>query len=77
MRFGACKRDSDRLMAEPATLHGHVERFLNEQRQYRDWTIEYVACAPSVDHMQRTVLNERGLLVQDAKVSMGLCARRS
>jgi hypothetical protein len=67
IRFGTCKRSAAALGVEPASLEGHVGRFLSAHRRYQGWRIEYAACAPRIDKAQRAALEARGVIVQDLR----------
>lgn len=65
IRFGSCKRDPSRLLAEPANLQAHVARFLMHHKRYASYRRELVAFAPQVPPELRKTLADRGVLVQD------------
>lgn len=65
IRFGSCKRNADRLVADLTNQNGHVERFLQAHRVYRDWKIERVAIAPRIEKTTRDHLQMHGVIPQD------------
>jgi len=73
IRFGSCKRSSDKLAADVSTFDGHVQRFLDQYSAYKSWRIERVSMAPSVPAKIRTHLEGQGRIVQDlADLMQGL-----
>jgi len=68
IRFGTCKRSAAKLRHDLANCASHVERFLNEQRQYREgWTVEKVAIAPRIDAQMRAEIEAQGFIAQDLR----------
>jgi uncharacterized protein len=67
LRLGTCKRNPERLVKDLAQFDGHIERFLTVMPRYRDWTVERVAIAPSLDSHQRAVIAEKKYLAQDLR----------
>lgn len=65
IRFGSCKRDADRLVADLAVLDGHVARFLAVHPAYATWTVEKVGVAPTIGAAVRGRLAAAGHLAQD------------
>jgi uncharacterized protein len=65
IRFGSCKRNADRLVADLAVLDGHVQRFLAVHPRFATWTIEKVGIAPTITADVRARLNAAGHLAQD------------
>lgn len=65
IRFGSCKRNADRLVADIAVLDGHVTRFLEAHRKYDGWAIEKVGIAPTISPEVRARLLASGHLAQD------------
>ncbi len=63
IRLDTCKRSASRLPG--ADFHGHVERFLQAQPRYRDWTVERVCLAPIISPAERQVLLANGYVVED------------
>ena len=45
IRFGGCKRNAERLVADIPVLADHIERFLSAHPRYRAWTLERVSIA--------------------------------
>jgi AAA+ ATPase superfamily predicted ATPase len=64
IRFGTCKRNAEKLPGSVDTLKRCAEKFLASQRRFTDWTIEYVAVAPSIPTDIRKALNEKSVLPQ-------------
>lgn len=65
IRFGDCKRSSDKLIANVATFRGHVERFVSHLPKYKGWKLEYFGMAPDLGVEHRKVLAEKGVVAQD------------
>lgn len=67
IRFGTCRRSGERLRPDLKRFDGHIERFLSDgaQKKYRDWQIEKVAIAPTLDEDQRKGIAEAGYIPQD------------
>lgn len=65
IRFGSCKRNADRLVADIPVLDGHVTRFLAAHSRYSAWTVEKVGVAPSIAPEVRARLHAAGHLAQD------------
>jgi AAA+ ATPase superfamily predicted ATPase len=65
IRFGSCKRNADRLVADLPVLDGHVRRFLEAHGRYAGWHIEKVGIAPSIPAEVRARLQSAGHLAQD------------
>lgn len=65
IRFGSCQRSPAKLLADVNNFRAHVERFLDTQRRYRTWQVQYVAIAPRLDAAQREVLARHDVLPQD------------
>ena len=65
LRFGSCKRSPSRLLSDVNNFRGHVERFLDTFRQYRDWKIERVGIAPRLSSDERDVLKRHDVIPQD------------
>lgn len=73
IRFGTCKRSSDKLRADLDNCRGHVARFLNEHPRFADWNAEQVALAPLIEAEARAEIEARGFIVQDLRdLTMGL-----
>jgi hypothetical protein len=64
IRFGSCKRSPNKLLSDIANLKGHAERFLNENRTYQKWTVEYVGVAPRLTEDERKVLARNDITPQ-------------
>ena len=67
LRFGACKRNAGKLLADVNNFNGHVERFLVAEPAYAGWTVERVGVAPRLDDDQRAVLHRHDVLAQDLR----------
>lgn len=65
IRFGTCKRNEDRLPGHLADFDGHVERFLEANGRYRDWTIQKAAIAPRMTVEVRATVLGAGYIAQD------------
>jgi uncharacterized protein len=65
VRFGTCKRAASSLAPDLAAFDQHIDRFLDEYKRYRQWTVEKVALAPHIDTDVRERLEERGYLAED------------
>lgn len=64
IRFGTCKRNADRLPGSVDSLKQGAQRFLSMQKRFSDWTVEYVAIAPSISADCREELNKKGAISQ-------------
>lgn len=64
IRFGSCKRSSSKLLSDIGNFKAHVERFLNENRSYQMWTVEYVGVAPRLSADERKVLERAAIIPQ-------------
>jgi AAA+ ATPase superfamily predicted ATPase len=64
IRFGSCKRSPDKLLSDITNFKNHVDRFLNENRTYQTWQVEYVAVAPRLNTDERKVLTRADILPQ-------------
>ncbi len=65
IRFGHCKRSSERLVATLPTFAGHVDRFLGAFPKFDGWQIDRVALSPLMDDEVRRSLRTRGFVAQD------------
>ena len=65
IRFGSCKRSADKLIADLSVFDGHIDRFLNEFPEYRNWQIERVSLAPVMTDNIRRQIMAQGRLAQD------------
>ena len=54
-------------MADLSVLDGHIERFLKQFPEYRDWCIERVSLAPTIPDSIREQLVAAGRIAQDFK----------
>ena len=64
IRFGTCKRNPDKLLGSIASLRHNAGSFLQHHAAYKDWTVEYVAIAPtmSADHQRK--LQQENIIAQ-------------
>jgi AAA+ ATPase superfamily predicted ATPase len=65
IRFGSCKRNADRLIADIPILDGHVGRFLAANPRFASWDQEKIAIAPSIPQEIRSKIEGAGHLAQD------------
>jgi hypothetical protein len=65
LRFGSCKRSPGKLIVDINHFTGHVTRFLEIFREYRDWQIDHVAIAPQLDAEQRRNFASHDIIPQD------------
>lgn len=65
VRFGSCKRNPDRLLADVPVLDGHVRRFMAEHPQLEGWRVEKISFAPAYSEELRAKLVAAGHLTQD------------
>ena len=65
IRFGTCRRDSEKLMTSLGGLQAGAESFLAAHGKFRGWKIEYVAIAPKIDEAVRAKLSSVGMLTED------------
>lgn len=64
IRFGSCKRSPAKLLSDVANFKGHVERFLNENRTYQKWRVEYVGISVRLTADERKVLTRADITPQ-------------
>lgn len=65
IRFGTCRRNAEKLANSVEPLMRSAERFLAAHPRFRNWKVEYVAIAPTVDHAARELLQARGVTPED------------
>ena len=65
IRFGSCERSPEKLLQDANNFKEHVERFLGEKPEYREWSVEYAGIAPVLDADHRRVLERHGIIPQD------------
>jgi AAA+ ATPase superfamily predicted ATPase len=65
IRFGTCKRNAERLVADIPILAGHIGRFLAAHPRYQSWTVEKVSIAPRLSPEIRAQLRQAGHIAQD------------
>jgi hypothetical protein len=65
IRFGTCKRSSDKLIRDMGNTDRHIGLFLASFPQYEDWSVERVAIAPRIETELRRALERGGYLPQD------------
>ena len=64
-RFVSCKRSPDRLIEDLDRFDSQIQRFLEAQRRFADWSIERVAIAPELGKGHRVAIARAGYLPQD------------
>jgi hypothetical protein len=64
IRFGSCKQSPSRLLTEITNFKNHVARFLNENRTYQKWKVEYVGIAPRLTKDEQKVLTRADIIPQ-------------
>src|SRR5207249_6988318 len=62
IRFASCKRSPENLLGDVGNFAGHVGRFLESFQKFKDWRVEKIAVAPSLNKDQRTTLQAKGLI---------------
>lgn len=67
IRFGSCKRSAKKLLSDIANFKNHVDRFLNENRQFQAWKIDYVCISPILTKAERAVLIRNDMVPQDLR----------
>jgi AAA+ ATPase superfamily predicted ATPase len=65
IRFGCCKRSSDKLLSGLSVLDGHVARFVASYPKYASWRIEKVSISPVIPPDLRARIESAGHLAQD------------
>lgn len=65
LRFGDCKRSSDKLIANVPAFRGHVDRFISHFPKYKTWKLEYFGMAPELGADHRKFLAEKGVVAED------------
>ena len=65
VRFGSCKRNPKKLVADVNNFRGHVERYFAHRPLDRGWTYDLVGVAPRMDVAQRETLARHGVVGQD------------
>ncbi len=65
IRLGSCKRSAAKLVSDIPRLEAHSERFLDAHPRYRDWRVEHVAIAPSIDEETRAAIRAKRCMPQD------------
>jgi uncharacterized protein len=65
IRFGTCKRSSDKLMADVNNFKQHVARFLQALPEYQEWTQQYVGISLALNAEQRSRLTSHDIIPQD------------
>lgn len=76
IRFGSCKRSTNKLLSDIGNFKNHVERFLNENRTYQKWQIEYVGISIRLNQEERKVLTRNDVLPQSLEdLTTGLNSR--
>ena len=64
IRFGSCKRSANKLLGDVRNLKDHVARFLNENRAYQKWKIDYVGISVRLTADDQKVLARNDILPQ-------------
>jgi hypothetical protein len=64
IRFGSCKRSPRKLLSDITNFKNHVDRFLNDNRSYQKWSIEYVGISVRLNEEERLVLARNDILPQ-------------
>ncbi len=64
IRFGSCKRSANKLLTNITNLKNHVDRFLDKQRAYQPWQIDYVGISVQLSQDERKVLTRNGIIPQ-------------
>ena len=64
IRFGSCKRSPNKLLSDITNFKKHVDRFLNENRSYRQWNVEYVGVSVRLNEDERKVLTRADIIPQ-------------
>ncbi len=65
IRFGSAKRNPDKLLASLAPTEARIARFLEQRREYRDYTVEKVALAPHLSRELSHHVEARGWIRED------------
>ena len=65
MRLATCKRSARKLVGDVGNFNGHVERLLEAEPRFGDWTVEKFAIAPRIEATERETLSRHGLTPQD------------
>jgi AAA+ ATPase superfamily predicted ATPase len=71
IRFGSCKRSPNKLLSGVTDFRNHVDRFLNENRAYQKWKVEYVGVAPRLSAEERKVLTRADIIPQPLEELIG------
>lgn len=65
IRFGTCRRNSERLLASLDGLRAGAESFVQTHGRFRDWRREFVAVAPEIAPAVRERLRQADVIAQD------------
>jgi len=65
IRFGACKRNPERLPSAVGELQAAAGRFLAAHPRYESWRIEWTAIAPRIPSEVRSALIRQQVLAED------------
>jgi uncharacterized protein len=65
IRFGTCRRKSEKLAASISGLKSGAAAFINAHARFRGWSCEFVAIAPTIAPEIRARLRDAGVLTQD------------
>ena len=67
IRFGSCKRSSERLGASLSATEGHIARFLAQLPEYAGYAQQKVALAPTIAPDFAVDLQARGWIPEDLR----------
>ena len=65
IRFGSCKRDPKKLLADVNNFKGHVARYFEHKPLKAGWQYDLVGIAPRLSPEQRGVLERHDVIPQD------------
>jgi hypothetical protein len=65
IRFGTCRRASDKLVASLSGTDAHIARFVAAHAKYRAWRTERVAIATTLSQQTRKEIESRGWIAED------------
>ena len=65
IRFGSCKRNAGKLIADLDAFDGHVRRFMERVPNYTDWKVEKAAITPRHTPETRKAAEGKGYIPQD------------
>ena len=77
IRFGACKRNPERLSGAIDALQRSAGRFLDVYKRLSGWRVKCLAIAPNIGNELKTAIFARGIFPQSlGDLIRGLWARR-